>query len=242
MIGVTADIAIAEQEIRFDFVRASGPGGQNVNKVSSAVQLRFDVGRTTALPGAVKKRLREIAGRKLTTDGILVIQASRFKSQALNRQDAVQRLVDLIRQADVAQFFEREQPEYVILAAARVGGIWANDTFPAEFIYQNLMIQTNIIHAAYLSGVKKLLFLGSSCIYPKYAPQPINIIQNMPEIVPPSKSKVPTPSNPVPANMIKKVANKPLRLFFIRLSRANTKRTPRATGTSVLVNKAVSLA
>lgn len=81
--------------------------------------------------------------------------------------------LDLIQQADVAAFFEREQPEYVILAAARVGGIWANDTYPAEFIYQNLMIQTNIIHAAYLSGVKKLLFLGSSCIYPKFAPQPI---------------------------------------------------------------------
>jgi GDP-L-fucose synthase len=81
--------------------------------------------------------------------------------------------LDLIRQEDVTAFFEREQPEYVILAAARVGGIWANDTYPAEFIYQNLMIQTNIIHAAYLAGVKKLLFLGSSCIYPKFAPQPI---------------------------------------------------------------------
>jgi GDP-L-fucose synthase len=81
--------------------------------------------------------------------------------------------LDLIRQTEVEEFFKKEQPEYVILAAARVGGIWANDRYPAEFIYQNLMIQTNIIHAAYLCGVKKLLFLGSSCIYPKFAPQPI---------------------------------------------------------------------
>jgi GDP-L-fucose synthase len=97
------------------------------------------------------------------------------------RQSGYQKLIlktrkelDLIRQNEVEEFFEKEQPEYVILAAARVGGIWANDTYPAEFIYQNLMIQTNIIHAAYLSGVKKLLFLGSSCIYPKLAPQPIS--------------------------------------------------------------------
>ncbi|MBN2374424.1 GDP-L-fucose synthase [bacterium] len=81
--------------------------------------------------------------------------------------------LDLLRQTDVERFFNKERPEYVILAAARVGGIWANDNYPAEFIYQNLMIQTNVIHAAYLSGVKKLLFLGSSCIYPKFAPQPI---------------------------------------------------------------------
>jgi GDP-L-fucose synthase len=96
------------------------------------------------------------------------------------RQSGYQNLIlkshkelDLIRQADVEKFFEKEQPEYVILAAARVGGIWANNHYPAEFIYQNLMIQTHVIHAAYLAGVKKLLFLGSSCIYPKFAPQPI---------------------------------------------------------------------
>ncbi|MEW6118285.1 MAG: GDP-L-fucose synthase [Nitrospirota bacterium] len=81
--------------------------------------------------------------------------------------------LDLRRQARVERFFEDERPEYVFLAAARVGGILANSTFPADFIYDNLAIQTNIIHAAYRCGVKKLLFLGSSCIYPKFAPQPM---------------------------------------------------------------------
>lgn len=81
--------------------------------------------------------------------------------------------LDLRRQADVEDFFAKEKPEYVFLAAAKVGGILANDTYPADFLYDNLMIETNIIHSAYKNGVKKLLFLGSSCIYPKYAEQPI---------------------------------------------------------------------
>lgn len=81
--------------------------------------------------------------------------------------------LDLRRQREVEKFFEEEKPEYVYLAAAKVGGIHANNTFPAEFIYDNLMIEANIIHSAYKSGVKKLLFLGSSCIYPKFAEQPI---------------------------------------------------------------------
>jgi len=80
---------------------------------------------------------------------------------------------DLQRQDQVDAFFAKEKPEYVFLAAARVGGIWANKTFPAEFIYSNLSIEVNVIHAAYVHGVKKLLFLGSSCIYPKMAPQPM---------------------------------------------------------------------
>jgi GDP-L-fucose synthase len=81
--------------------------------------------------------------------------------------------LDLRRQAEVETFFERERPEYVILAAARVGGIHANDTYPADFIRDNLQIQTNVIDAAWRSGVKKLCFLGSSCIYPRLAPQPM---------------------------------------------------------------------
>ncbi len=81
--------------------------------------------------------------------------------------------LDLVDSAAVKSFFEREKPEYVIVAAAKVGGILANDTYPAQFLYENLQIQNNLIHSAYLSGVKKLLFLGSSCIYPKLAPQPL---------------------------------------------------------------------
>jgi GDP-L-fucose synthase len=81
--------------------------------------------------------------------------------------------LDLRNQLDVNNFFEKEKPAYVILAAAKVGGIHANNTYRAEFIYDNLMIEANIIHAAYLNKVTKLLFLGSSCIYPKKAPQPL---------------------------------------------------------------------
>jgi GDP-L-fucose synthase len=81
--------------------------------------------------------------------------------------------LDLRRQADVESFFQRERPEYVVLAAAKVGGIHANDTYPADFIRDNLQIQVNVIDAAWRSGAKKLCFLGSSCIYPKLAPQPM---------------------------------------------------------------------
>ena len=81
--------------------------------------------------------------------------------------------LDLRNQQAVADFFAKEKPEYVFLAAAKVGGILANNTYPAEFIYDNLLIEANIIHSAYKNGVTKLLFLGSSCIYPKMAPQPI---------------------------------------------------------------------
>lgn len=81
--------------------------------------------------------------------------------------------LDLTNQADVSDFFERERPDQVYLAAAKVGGIHANNAYPAEFIYQNLMMEANVIHQAHESGVQKLLFLGSSCIYPKMAPQPM---------------------------------------------------------------------
>ncbi len=82
--------------------------------------------------------------------------------------------LDLLDQRAVADFFETEKPEYVFLAAAKVGGIVANNTYRADFIYQNLQIQNNVIHQSYLNGVKKLLFLGSTCIYPKEAPQPMD--------------------------------------------------------------------
>lgn len=81
--------------------------------------------------------------------------------------------LDLRNQLAVQQFFEKEKPDYVFLAAARVGGIVANNTFRAEFLHDNLLIQNNVIHQSYLNGVKKLMFLGSSCIYPKLAPQPL---------------------------------------------------------------------
>ena len=81
--------------------------------------------------------------------------------------------LDLTNQEAVKKFFEEEKPDYVFLAAAKVGGIMANNTYRAEFLYENLMIQNNVIHQSYLNGVKKLLFLASSCIYPKMSPQPI---------------------------------------------------------------------
>ena len=81
--------------------------------------------------------------------------------------------LDLRNQRDVADFFAAEKPDYVVLAAAKVGGIHANNTYRADFLYENLMIQNNVIHNSYVQGVKKLLFLGSSCIYPKLAPQPL---------------------------------------------------------------------
>jgi GDP-L-fucose synthase len=100
---------------------------------------------------------------------VRALQAAGYRNLLLRRHAEL----DLTRQADVEAFFERERPEYVFLAAAKVGGIHANDTYPAEFIRDNLAIQTHVIHAAWKSGVRKLLFLGSSCIYPKMAPQPM---------------------------------------------------------------------
>jgi ribosome-associated protein len=102
MIRITDRISIAERELEEHFVRASGPGGQNVNKLSTAVQLRFDVRHSPSLTADVRMRLERMAGRRLTRDGVLVIMAQQHRTQERNRQDALDRLIALIRQASVA--------------------------------------------------------------------------------------------------------------------------------------------
>jgi GDP-L-fucose synthase len=112
-----------------------------------------------------------VAGHRGMVGSAIVrrLQEAGYSNFVFRRSDEL----DLRNQEDAKQFFETEKPDYVFLAAAKVGGIQANNIYRAEFLYDNLMIQNNVIHHAYLNGVKKLLFLGSSCIYPKLAPQPL---------------------------------------------------------------------
>ena len=111
-----------------------------------------------------------IAGHRGMVGSALLKLLKKKKVEIITKDKAE---LDLINQSEVKNFFKTQKIDEVYLAAAKVGGIYANNTFPAEFIYENIMIQTNIIHSAFLSGVKKLLFLGSSCIYPKNANQPM---------------------------------------------------------------------
>jgi ribosome-associated protein len=101
MISVTLTIAIDEREIEENFIRSSGPGGQNVNKLATAVQLRFDVRHSPSLPDGVRERLERLAGKRLTRDGVLIITAQRHRTQERNRQDALDRLLELIREAAI---------------------------------------------------------------------------------------------------------------------------------------------
>ena len=100
-IQIEKEIVIHDSEIQLDFVQASGPGGQNVNKVSSAVQLRFDLNNARSMPGAIKRRLARLAGKRITKNGILIITAKRYKSQDKNRKDAIERLIRLVKKAAI---------------------------------------------------------------------------------------------------------------------------------------------
>jgi ribosome-associated protein len=121
MIEVTPTLKLDDSEIQLDFVRASGPGGQNVNKVASAAQLRFDVHNSPSLEPDVKERLIKLAGSRMTDDGVLIIEARRYRTQEQNRFDAIQRLITLIQKALVRPKIRRATRPTLTAKAARVG-------------------------------------------------------------------------------------------------------------------------
>ena len=108
MIHITPTLSISEREIQAQFIHAAGPGGQNVNKVATAVQLRFDATNSPSLPDDVRQRLARLAGRRMTRDGVLIIQARRFRTQEQNRQDAMTRLIALLRKASEVPKIRRQ--------------------------------------------------------------------------------------------------------------------------------------
>jgi ribosome-associated protein len=122
MLQITPDIAIDEGELEISFIRASGPGGQNVNKVSSAVQLRFDARRSASLPNDVSIRLQKLAGTRLTQEGVMVITANRFRTQEANRKDAIGRLSALITKAAEAPVKRRPTRPPAAAKAKRLEG------------------------------------------------------------------------------------------------------------------------
>src|SRR5436190_12010554 len=128
----------------------------------------YDIVFTTKMD---KKSKIYVAGHRGLVGSALLraLQKSGYKNLITRTRQEL----DLLNGGAVADFFKKEKPEFVLYAAAKVGGIGANNTYPADFIYQNLAIQNNVIHNSYLNGVKKLLFLGSVCIYPKFAKQPV---------------------------------------------------------------------
>ena len=121
MILVTDDVQIDEKDIKYDFIRASGPGGQNVNKVASSVQLRFDIRNSPSLEPEVKERLIKLAGSRVTDDGILIIEAKKYRTQEQNRYDATQRLIAWIQKALEKPKVRRATRPSLTAKAARVG-------------------------------------------------------------------------------------------------------------------------
>jgi ribosome-associated protein len=120
MLEITPTLLLDESELQFDFIRSAGPGGQNVNKVATAVQLRWDVRNTAALPPEVKERLIKLAGSRVTEDGILIIEARRYRTQEQNRDDAIQRLVALVQKALEKPKVRKKTRPSVTASAARV--------------------------------------------------------------------------------------------------------------------------